>query len=122
MDAELLGRARDALAAWHRGDVAPLEPLLDPEVELLWWEPGAWDCHGREAVLALLKERVRRGAGEAEVDLIETDDAIVVSRREMVTEGPEANTRPATLVTFREGKVVSLRQFRSRDEALAATK
>lgn len=120
MDPELLGKAREALAAGQDGDVAALEPLLAPEVELLWWEPGDWDCHGREAVLATLRDRVQRGAGTARVDLIEAGDALVVARRGKVGEGPEAGTRPATLVTFREGKVVRMRQFRSREEALAA--
>ena len=120
MDPALLADAREALTAWQAGDLSALEPLLAPEVELLWWEPGEWDCHGREAVLALLRDRAERGAGKTWVDLIEAGDGLVVARRGMVTEGPEAGTRPATLVTFREGKVVSLRQFRSRSEALAA--
>jgi hypothetical protein len=36
LDPELLAEAREALAAWQGGDVAALEPLLAPEVELLW--------------------------------------------------------------------------------------
>jgi ketosteroid isomerase-like protein len=120
MDTELSERARAALVSWQHGDLSALEALLDPEVELLWWKPGEWDCHGRDAVLALLRDRAQRGAGKAEVDLIETGDALVVSRTEMVTEDPQASTRPATLVTFREGKVISMRQFRGREEALAA--
>jgi ketosteroid isomerase-like protein len=121
VDAELLSQARAGLAGWQRGDLSALESLLDPDVELLWWEPGDWDCHGRGEVLSLLRKRVQEGAGKADVDLIEAgDNALVVARLEMVTEGPGANTRPATLVIFRDGKVVSMRQFRSREEALAA--
>ena len=120
MDAALLAQAHAALAAWQRGDVSALEPLLDPEVELLWWEPGDWDCHGREAVLSLLRERADKGAGGAEWDLIEAGEALVVARLELVTQGPEAGTTPATLITFRNDKVVSMRRFRSREEALAA--
>jgi hypothetical protein len=44
---ELLARARAGLRAWQRGNFDALEEVLAPEVELLWWEPGAWDCHGR---------------------------------------------------------------------------
>jgi ketosteroid isomerase-like protein len=122
MDAELLARARDALAAWQAGDLSALEPLLAPDAELLWWEPGDWDCHGRETVLDTLRDRARRGAGKARVDLIEAGDSLVVARRGMVRQGPEAGTRPATLVTFSKGRVVSMRQFRSREEALAAVR
>ena len=120
MDGELLARARAALAGWQRGDVAALEQLLDPDVELLWWEPGDWDCHGREAVLTVLRDRRRRSSGRAAVDLIEAgDDALVVARKRTARSGPATGLRPATLVTFRSGKVVLMRQFRSREEALA---
>jgi ketosteroid isomerase-like protein len=120
VDPELVVQARKALVAWQEGDVATLEPLLAPQVELLWWEPGGWDCHRHEAALALLRERARRGTGEARVDLIEVGDALVVARRWMVGECPEPGVQPATLVTFREGKVVRMRQFLSREKALAA--
>jgi ketosteroid isomerase-like protein len=120
VDSELLAQARAALAGWQRGDLAALEPLLDPDVELLWWEPGDWDCHGREAVLAVLRDRRSRGSGRASVDLIEAgEDALVVARKRTARSGPAAGLRPATLVTFRAGKVVLMRQFRSREEALA---
>lgn len=37
-----------------------------------------------------------------------------------VDERSEAAAQPATLVAFREGRVARMRQFRSREEALAA--
>lgn len=40
MSTELIEKARGGLEAWQRGDVEALAPLLDPEVELTWWEPG----------------------------------------------------------------------------------
>lgn len=121
MSAELLDKARSWLETWRRGDVAALEPLLDPEVELLWWAPGEWDCHGREAVFALLSKRKSEGAGAEEVELIDAgDEAIVVSRIAAERDGPEAGTRPATLISFRDGRVITMRQFRDRSEALAA--
>jgi ketosteroid isomerase-like protein len=123
MDAELLERARSALANWQEGDLSALEPLLVPAVELLWWEPGDWDCHGREEVLALLSERKKQGLGDAEVELTEAGGyVLVVSRATTVRDGPQAGTRPATVVTFRDGKVISMRQFHSRKEALVAVK
>ena len=81
MTAELLDKARTGLEAWLRGDVDALAPLLDPEVELLWWESGEWDCHGRDEVLSLLRQRKSEGAGAAEVELIDAGgEAIVASR------------------------------------------
>ena len=123
MDAELLARARLGLEAWQRGDVSALESLLDPDVELLWWQAGDWDCHGRQAVMDLLRERGQAGARGATAELIEaSEQVLVVFRIDPVTEGPQVGLKPATVVTFRNNRVVSMRQFRSLDEALAATR
>jgi len=123
MSTELIEKARTGLEEWQRGGVNALPPLLDPEVELRWWEPGEWDCHGREAVLGLLRDRVSGGAGAVVVELIDAgDDAIVVTRTATVADGPAAGLRPATLITFRDGKAVTMRQFRDRSEALAAAR
>jgi ketosteroid isomerase-like protein len=47
---------------------------------------------------------------------------LVVSRTATVEDGPEADFKPATVVSFRDGRVVSLRQYRSQDEALVAAR
>jgi ketosteroid isomerase-like protein len=121
MSTELLDMARSGLQAWQKGDVDALLPLLDLEVELTWWEPGEWDCRGREAVLALLRERAGEGAGAAQIELIDAgDDKIIATRAAIVLDGPAAGLRPATLITFRDGKAITMRQFRDRSEALAA--
>jgi ketosteroid isomerase-like protein len=121
MNSELLEAARPGLEARHRGDIDALAALLDPEVQLTWWEAGDWDCRGREAVLALLRERTQQGAGAAEIELIDAgSDAIVAARKQAVIDGPQAGLRPATVITFRNGLAISMRQFRSCEEALAA--
>ena len=51
MSEKLLSRARVGLEAWQRGDFERLEEMLAPEVDLLWWDPGDWDCHGRADVM-----------------------------------------------------------------------
>jgi ketosteroid isomerase-like protein len=123
MSTELLKKARTGLEAWQRGDVDALARLLDPAVELTWWEPGDWDCHGREAVLTLLRKRIGEGGGEAEIELIKAGkEQIIASRVATVADGPAAGLKPATLVTFREGKVIAMRQFRDRAEALSAAR
>jgi ketosteroid isomerase-like protein len=112
-------QARRGLAAWQRGDVGALADLLDADVELLWWTPGTWDCHGKDAVLALLTERVKEGP-PAEVDITVVNDAtLLVERRDTVLDGPESGFRPATLVRIADGRVVCMQQYRSRDDALA---
>jgi hypothetical protein len=77
-------------------------------VELLWWEAGDWDCRGRKAVVRLLKQRASQGAYGAAMELTQvSEQVLVVSRVEVVRNGPEAGFRPATIVTFRDEKVVS---------------
>jgi hypothetical protein len=123
MSAELLDKARTGLEAWLGGDVDALAPMLDPEVELLWWEPGEWDCHGRDDVLSLLRERKSEGAGTAAVELIDAGgEKIVASRVATSEDGPGAGLRPATLIIFRGDKVIKMRQFRRREEAFAAAR
>ncbi len=120
MNPEQMKRARHGLAAWQRGDVSVIADLLDPEAELLWWSPGAWDCHGKGEVLALLTARARQGP-PADVDISDLDSStVLVARRETVARGPEAGYRPATLAWFEGDRLVSLQQYRSREEALAA--
>ena len=43
------------LRAWQAGDLGALADVLDPGVELLWYEAGDLDCHGKESVLAFLE-------------------------------------------------------------------
>jgi len=58
-----------------------------------------------------------------EVELIDIgEDAIVTTRAKTVAKGPAAGLRPATLIVFRNGLAVSMRQFRDREEALAAAR
>jgi hypothetical protein len=55
MKRELIDRVRAGLDGWLQGDTMPLEKLLHPDVELLWWKTGEWDSHGKAEVLALIK-------------------------------------------------------------------
>jgi ketosteroid isomerase-like protein len=117
--ADPMRQARCGLVAWQRGDLTALAELLDPDVELMWWTPGDWDCHGKAEVLALLTERVN-AAPPAEVDINVVDESrVLVERRHAALDGPEAGLRPATRVRFRAGRVVQMQQYRSRDDALA---
>jgi hypothetical protein len=38
------GVTEEGLRAWTDGDLDALEAVLDPQVNLLWAEPGPWDC------------------------------------------------------------------------------
>jgi ketosteroid isomerase-like protein len=119
MDAELMGKARAGLQAWQDGDLSALERLLDPDVELFWWEPGEWDCHSRDDVLRLLAQRRGEGVNRAEVELIDAGEDVLVSVSHPIngTDWPEEH---ATVIRFRDGRAIEMRKFTSRDEALTA--
>jgi hypothetical protein len=119
MDAELMEKARAGLRGWQDGDLTALEELLDPHVELLWWEPGEWDCHSRDDVLRLLAQRQREGVNRAEVELIDAGEDVLVSVSHTV-DRPDWPDEPATVIRLRDGKAIEMRQFKSREDALTA--
>lgn len=117
MNADLVVRVRSALEGWIRGDVGPLEELLDPDVELLWWRTGEWDRRGKDEVMSLLKHRAGQRGPTINMDVSEVgDEALLVTRRVE----PASSELPATLITFKNGLIVKIHQFRSSDEALKA--
>ena len=119
MDAELMEQARAGLQGWQDGDLTALKELLDPNVELLWLETGEWDCHGRDDVLRLLAQRRGEGVNRAEVELIDAGADVLVSVSHTV-DRPDWPDEPATVIRFRDGKAIEMRQFKSREEALTA--
>jgi|SRR5579884_560888 len=119
MDAELMEKARAGLQSWQNGDLTALEELLDPDVELLWWEPGEWDCHSSDDVLRVLAQRQEEGVNRAEVELIDVGEHVLVSVSHPVHR-PDWPDEPATVIRFRDGKAIEMRQFKSREEALTA--
>jgi ketosteroid isomerase-like protein len=111
---------RRGFEAWARGDLAELETLMHPDVELFWYEPGDWDCHGRETVLALLRRRLREGRPvfAVRVDTVDADTIVVSARDPAERRGGDLPTT-ATRVSIRDGRIMTMRQYRSREEALA---
>jgi hypothetical protein len=123
VDNELMERARAVVQAWQAGDLSPLEDLLDPEVDLIWWEAGWWDCHSRDDVMRLLDRLQQSGFGATEIELIDAgDDVLVTVSRLRLHRGEGWPEESATVITFREGKAIHLWQFKTPDQALAAAR
>ena len=59
--------AREGMEAWRRGDFETIERMLDPNVEWRWFEPGDWDCHNREDVMQVLRQRFEQGFAKGDV-------------------------------------------------------
>jgi hypothetical protein len=106
---------RRGLRAWTDGDLDALEVVLDPAVTLRWIEPGEWDCMNRHQVMRLLRQRQAEGVGAHPMRIEQIDDHIVV----VSTEEPGPYGAAATRISIAHGAVVAMKQYASRDEALA---
>jgi SnoaL-like domain len=121
--------ARQGYDALMRGEIEVLEQLLAPDLTWHWWEHGPWDCHSRDEAITVIRERLgQRAIGELkEVTEVERDRVLVVTRMRPDSEiGPEdlglppGHLETANLVTFRDGKVIAMHDYRTRDEAISA--
>ena len=121
--------ARDGHEALMRGEVDVVEGLMAPDLTWHWWEHGPWDCHSRDEAMALIRERMgQRAIGElTEVTEVADGQVVVVTRmRPESGLGPEdlgrspGQVESATLVTFRDGKVVAMHAYRTKAEAIEA--
>jgi ketosteroid isomerase-like protein len=113
--------ARNGLEAWRRGDLDTLEKMLAPEATWRWFEPGDWDCDNREEILGTLRERYEQGFGRGEIDLVDAGaGAVVAVSRPREVGGDEWPEETATVLAFREDKIVSMQDYRTRDDAIAA--
>src|SRR5438067_4579213 len=115
--------AQQGFEAWRCGDFEALEQLFAPEVEWYWFEPGEWDCHSREDVMRALRERHEAGFAEGRLNLHDAGpDTVVVTAHPSEIGGPEWPEETSTVIRFRDGKVVSMQDYRTESEALAAAK
>jgi ketosteroid isomerase-like protein len=106
--------AREGLEAWRKGDFETIEEILDPNVEWRATEPGEWDCHGRDDVMQTLRERYEQGFAKGDLKLLEGGaHAVEVG-------GPDWPSETATVMEFRNERVVSMQDYRTEAEALAA--
>jgi ketosteroid isomerase-like protein len=123
MSEQAMALARRGFEAWRRGDFHAIEAMLDPSVEWGWFEPGEWDCHDRDDVMRVLRERFEQGFAEGELEFLSGGpDSVVVVAHPAAVQGPEWPEETATVIEFRHGKVTSTRDYRTREEALAAAR
>jgi len=112
MSVETMRLAREGFAAWQRGDFETLEAMLDPSVQWRASVPGEWDCHSRADVMDVIKERYRQGFGGP--------DTVIVVAHPAAVGGDEWPKEVATVITFGDGKVTDMQDYRTRQEALTA--
>jgi len=113
--------AQRGLEAWRAGDFETIERILDPDVEWRWFEPGEWDCHSREDVMRTLRERYEAGFAKGDLQFKDAgDDAVVVVSHPSEIGGRDWPDETATVMRFRDERVVSMQDYRTEAEALDA--
>ena len=126
MSQENVEIVKAAIAEWNAGDMDGLREVFDPDVIVRlpegWPEPGPFV--GREAVMGQWERN--REVWDADTlepvgDLIDAGDRVVVRWIwRGVARGPESHLEFTAVYTMRNGLIVSLEIFHSKDEALKA--
>ena len=111
------------LDALHRHDLDAVERRMAPD---FFWQGIREDfvCEDREAALALLRERQREEHGVEALELVATEEKVVLGVRS--TQLREVGGVPLggqifQVFTLREGVIVRVEEYERRGEALAAT-
>jgi ketosteroid isomerase-like protein len=122
MATEPIEIARQGLEAWRSGDFDTVERILDPEVEWRWFEPGDWDCHSRDDVMQTLRERYEQGFAKGDLKFRGGgEDAVIIVAHPSEIGGQDWPDETATVMKFHGGRVVSMQDYRTEADALAAT-
>jgi hypothetical protein len=113
--------AREGLEAWRKGDFETIEEILDSNVEWHATERGESDCHGRDDVMQTLRERYEQGFAKGDLEFRDggEHDVIVVAHPSEIG-GPDWPSEIATVMHFRNERVVSMQDYRTQAEAIAA--
>ena len=121
MSEQAMKLARKGFGAWQRGDFATIKALLDPDVQWRWFEPGEWDCHSRQDVMDVVRDRYEQGFARGYLEFLDGGEhCVIVVAHPAAIGGEEWPAETATILTFRNGKVVDMKDYRTRESALAA--
>lgn len=123
MSDQAMKLARRGLRAWKAGDFATLESMVHPEARWRAVVPDEWDCNDRAGVVRVLRERHEQGFARGKIDIEEAgiDRVILVSHPAEIG-GDAWPAENAMVVRFRDGMVVDIQDYPSRDDAFAAAR
>jgi hypothetical protein len=113
--------AKEGLEAWRQGDFGSIESLLDPGATWRAFEPGGVGLRkpGRDTPKAARASRAGFRAWRAGV-LDGGPDAVIVVSHPRVIGGEDWPEETATVISFRDAKIVAMQDYPTRDEAVAA--
>ncbi|HKN95184.1 MAG TPA: nuclear transport factor 2 family protein [Thermoleophilaceae bacterium] len=114
MASENADAARRGFEAAMRGDLDPIENLLDPNVKWHGGDPAS-GCQNKEEALNFMRQALENGFAAELVDVIDAGNQVIVVLKPANAPEPRAN-----LTTFRDGKVVEMVAFESPEDAQLA--
>jgi ketosteroid isomerase-like protein len=113
--------AREGFAAWQRGDFKTLAKIFDADVQWRWFEPGDWDCRDRDDVLRVLRQRHSAGFARGRIEIQPAGEhRVIVTSHPSEIGGPAWPPETATVIEFRDEKIVSMQDYRTAAEARIA--
>jgi ketosteroid isomerase-like protein len=116
-NAELARRGYEAVL---RGDLDVIAGMLAPDVKWHGGDPAAVGaCQNRTQALEVMRGAIEHGNVGELVDVVGSDDKVVVILRPPREAGAPARL-VANLTTFRDGRVVEMVHYADPDDALAA--
>ena len=126
MSQEAMEVVLDHVHARRRGDREAVAATLDPAVVHQGVRPGLV-CRNRDQVLGMVErnmQAMRSGVDRLEILDAGPDQAIlgVAGARFREVEDPSPDGEVFILMTVRGGRITHMRDFRSRDDAMAAAR
>jgi len=103
----------------QRGDLSVLQGMLDPLVEWRTWNDEG-NCHDRDEAMEVIRAALDRGVAVEVPAFLDAGDKLVLMPREMPPFFPPEAEGLFQVWEFRDGKVVAMRDFIRRADALAA--
>jgi ketosteroid isomerase-like protein len=121
MSEQTMEIAKRGFTAWREGDLEAVESMLDPNVQWRSHEPSEGDCHSRDDVMQVVRERYEQGFALGDVEFIDAaPDVVIVVAHPGQVGGDAWPEETATVLTFRDGKVVDMQGHHTKDDALKA--
>jgi hypothetical protein len=101
------------------GDLEPFQAMLAPDVEWRAWNDEG-NCHNRHEVMDTVRSAIARGVRIEVPEIIEAGDRLILIPRDVPPFFPPEAEGFFQVVEFANDKIVALRDFIRRSEALAA--
>jgi ketosteroid isomerase-like protein len=103
----------------ERGDLDTFYEILAPDIEWRAWNDEG-NCHNRDEVMEVIRSALDRGVPMEMPEFIEAGDRLVLIPSQIPPFFPPEAEGLFQVVEIRGGKIVAMRDFIRRDDALAA--